>query len=254
MHAGNDTLASTGEGKELELWIHKNGLVVQLVRTNESDQLLWRQHCKCAQRTGTPLQWCRHFKLCTADAVRHPRQLACMLCTPHQEFIDLGRGMASEHTQLPFMQLVDGGFAPTDWVWEARVLPGWPGLADLFFLGPKLIVQIDGAQHFDHPMFADDKCSQLERDMECNLIAWRAGARMLRLHHDDLGKYGMGTLRAVIALLQHPPPGPMLALSRHFAAERCITAEGEVPLTIAMQQLLHAHMQPHPYGFHVLTL
>lgn len=222
----NPSLDSTGEGAAKRYFVVAGERRWQLQKTDSKQQLIWRLSCMDLDAGRRCRRFCGHYKQCTADALRSKDTLLCTLCNSRGVLQQHGRGGMSEHTALPFVRLVGSQFPAAAWSAEVHVLAGWPGLADLYFRGSRLIVQIDGVHHFAWGMRGQDLGVQCRRDLACNLLAWHQGARMLRLHYLDLGSHGLQVIRHVLDTLCTYPGGPLLVLSRSFSAERSVGSRG----------------------------
>lgn len=216
---------------------------MEVLPSNKVLKLMWRLHkAECSEGRDAQPVWCGHHKWCTPEAIRGVHTLACVLCTHEQLLRAQRRVLPSEGTQAPFMRRLDKRLLPYEWVWEARVLPKWRGLIDIYIVGCQLMVQLDGAQHFESAMHEQALATQVGRDVACNVLAWEARARLVRLHYNDTGSHGMGIVEAAMQYAQQHPGAPLLVLSSSFAGVPLLGATGMQPYYQVMAS--HLNMQP----------
>ena len=232
-----------------------------LNRSNDSDKIYWRLCSNVGSRikghVGEGAVFCPHRKLCTPDAVRSPAVLACLLCAPTQHLDRLRRAMGSLYTQLPFMQRVNDVLAPSVWVWECKCVPGWHGCLDLALPGLRLVVQVDGRQHFAGEMFGKAACEQVERDVRCMQAAASSRWTLLRLHHRDLGDRGMDLFLFTIQHITRNPSACVLLLSRSYGSLLLPTGGSSEPYTARARRAVGGNptvVQGQPAGTLMLTL
>lgn len=195
-------------------------------KSDTSQQLRFARCRVCGGGKSTLMQWCRHLKFCTPEDVSEPKKLVCQLCADDKYLCRLGLQPIRSQLQGRFMQLVDGGLQPSQWVWECNAIPDWHGRVDIAVLWPcKLVVQVDGEPHFPIFMrYVPARGTQQACDWECAARAVAASVHMLRLHWADLREHPSacwGLMQWVMQLLQKEGhAGPLLVFSPTFSSMR----------------------------------
>lgn len=251
-HDHNTKLQKVTRGHDTQYLLHTEHGIKYLGRASKEYKLLFRRLAGNPSDWDTTradaLQWCHHVKLCTLDAVRKAKDLACCLCIEVDKLKQLHMTVPSVSKQEPIMHWLDGRLRPHEWVYEVHMIPGWSGLIDLAILSCGLGVQIDGEQHFKDSMHGHNSDSQLLLDVRCNGLAWQARAKLLRLHFDDLLSKGKALIGAAKAYAHAHADTPLLVLSYSFRKVIVRTLSGntivETPYVAYMQQQLSSMGQP----------
>lgn len=85
------------------------------------------------------------------------------------------------------------------------MLPSKPNSpVDVYFVQPKLILQIDGEHHFTGNMHGISAKEYKKRDQAFDVAAWEASMRLLRVHFSDLQHLEQYLKDAIHMCVQHP--------------------------------------------------
>jgi len=150
-------------------------------RDESKQQLSFRRIKKCSQAASGDnlgvLEFRQHSKFCTPQAVQHPSDLACPICMHSDLLHQLGVLAAtfSEH-QLTVMVWCGELLPAGSGAYEAKAVPGWHAAVDIYIPGIRLIVQVDGEQHFWKEMKTKSVASQQQQDVKFNCVAWQSCA------------------------------------------------------------------------------
>ena len=104
-------------------------------------------------------------------------------------------------------------------VWQYQP-PFWAGRVDFFVPGWQLHVQVDGDAHFTGTYRKLCLSERMHMDVLFNTAAWRAGAKVVRVHHKDLGMPGVAAGLQLAATYSQRMVGPFLLLSPGFRQVR----------------------------------
>lgn len=155
----------------------------------------------------------QHCRKCTLNAIRDKDgKLFCIFCGAAE-----AKGLAE--TERRFMDLLQEWELDEKFAMQVDV-PWWKGRVDFMYLPepqkspqPCIIIQVDGTAHFTKHR-GSGMMKSVERDMACCGAAFRAGARMLRIHHHDLESPDRGW----VDLLLEEQSKPCVVLTLAYAA------------------------------------
>lgn len=124
-----------------------------------------------------------HVRLMTCQgaerAIEGKGELKCLICNPPSGMSQY-EGEVLQTLQNEYPQLV---FIP-----QCRPLHGFPGAVDVCVWHERVIIQVDGEQHFKESGFDGlSLAKQQERDERCNELCLQQGWHLLRLHFRDIG-------------------------------------------------------------------
>lgn len=143
----------------------------------------------------------QHYKVLTPHAISSGAKLGCTICLQQETFVS-EQYMTRALQQAGLDQHVVLQWQPT---W-------WHGRVDYYFPAAGIVMQVDGTAHFVANPRTRQLSQLLEADLRCNVAAWQAGFKLIRVHHEDQLWPNWRALLAAMATT----PGPLLLLSPSF--------------------------------------
>lgn len=217
--------------------VNKAGKVMKNISSStRSVRLYW----KC---TTASTVLCGHVKFCTPSSLKHPCSLWCPFCSYDAALWQQQHMALMSHAEQQFMMnfLTRNGLdhqychQVTAYFWK------WP--IDFWNHTFDFYVQIDGHCHW-YGMHAVSKQVVQTRDLSFNQLAYMAGARLVRVHHDDLTQ-NMALLAAVNAAIM----GCSIVLSPKYARMKVMHNGLQMSYATAVQQTIpHAHIRSDVVG------
>jgi very-short-patch-repair endonuclease len=158
----------------------------------------------------------RHCTLMTPQALAKNKK-ALQGCSQCQMYPKGGRRHASKHEQVAYMAIAEHVSTCHEVMTEVKILREKYGAADICLPQLKLIIAIDGEQHFARnqaEMFGEPVQLQQQRDADFNARACQLGFVVLRLHHLDTMYWQLHIARAIEHCRRQPlRPGILYTLS-----------------------------------------
>lgn len=154
----------------------------------------------------------QHYRVATCKSVGQPSDLWCLVCMYTEELWRRARKRVLPDCELWFIAVLVCLGIDTQFAFQAHA-PFWHKPLDAHNLHQGYFVQIDGRCHWVG-MRGVSRGEVLERDMEQNMAAMEAGARLVRMHARDLGSEGV-----VQAALLAAARGYSIVLTPSYAAE-----------------------------------
>lgn len=144
-----------------------------------------------------------HYRLMTPKAVSSGADMSCNYCVkPSKWETEQKMSRALQHAQL------DG---ITTWQFQPKWLPA--GRVDHYMFENEVALQVDGTAH-TRGMFKDRQLyGPIKRDMQFNLTAWQAGAKVVRVLYPDLEHPELQEQLQLVAGAEGRRAGPLLLLS-----------------------------------------
>lgn len=118
----------------------------------------------------------------------------------------------------------------TQTVWQYKP-PFWEGRVDFYVAAWQVHVQVDGDAHFTGTYRKLSLSERMHKDLLFNTAAWAAGAKVLRVHHKDLGMPGVAEGLQLAAAYSQQIVGPFLLLSPGFQQVRWRWETPQQPLS-----------------------
>lgn len=143
----------------------------------------------------------QHYRLVTPHAISSGANLQCSFCLGLEKYLT---------ERLMSLALHKCGFeAPTVLQWNPK---WWHGRVDYYMPGWEVVMQVDGCAHFVRNPRDRDLAQLVEPDLRCNMAAWAARAKMIRVHHKD--QHTTSWLPQLLAMADLQ--GPLLVLSPSY--------------------------------------
>jgi hypothetical protein len=155
----------------------------------------------------------QHYRLLTPHAISNSANLQCAICQ-RREVYSTEQYMTSALQRYGLDQQAVLQWRPS---W-------WRGRVDYYFPNCQVVMQVDGAAHFVANPRTRQLAELMQLDMAFNLAAWQAGAKLMRVHHED--QVDTPWLLQLLGMAQRG--GPLLVLSPSFTRVRwqCDQAAG----------------------------
>lgn len=212
----------------------------KVVRTISSSTCSVRLYWKCTSATGV---LCGHVKFCTPSSLKHPRSLWCAFCSYDAALWQQQHMALLPHAEQQFIMnfLVRNGIDQQYCHQVTADFWKWP--IDFWNHKFNFYVQIDGHCHW-YGMHAVSKQVVQARDLSFNQLAYMAGARLVRVHHDDL-THNMVLLAAVNAATM----GCSIVLTPKYARTQVMHNGQQMGYATVVQQMIpHAHIRSDVMG------
>jgi very-short-patch-repair endonuclease len=208
-----------GDIETIDSWAAKlnTGTPIEVLGRTNTEQTVYRRGCS------------RHFAFISAKAANSKKSrhafLRCKYC--HGKFVKKGKKkavlMPSSHEQKA-LEVVEKVFQGSSIVTECYHLGKQVGAADFTVMldsstaGRKLVVEVDGSQHFSKGYNATSLKDQEDRDMRKDDAYWAAGMAVVRLHHNDSSWWEKKLLQAA-SLIRANPHDPFILYTAKYNKE-----------------------------------
>ena len=128
----------------------------------------------------------QHMLLRTAHGVARPGSMECMICNCEGEEYR-GDGLKPSDAELSFIGTLKGTKLDEQTIWQVSAY-WWKdrkAQIDAYIYTRKLYLQVDGTKHTGTHR-GKKVIDGIATDIGCCVDAWEAGAKLMRMHHDDV--------------------------------------------------------------------
>jgi hypothetical protein len=143
----------------------------------------------------------QHYDLLTPHAISSGAKLECSICLQLERF-------TTEQSMTRALQTA-GLDQHMVLQWQPK---WWHGRVDYYFPLLQVVMQLDGSAHFVANPKTRRVAELLATDLRCNMAAWKASTKLVRIHHEDQFCPAWLLQLALMAKCS----GPLLVLSPSF--------------------------------------